>query len=93
MDWREALILGMRWPDLVIMVAVFYTSFALRHAIRDRTPPGLKSARETTFVMVVLGLMFWVLELWLSMVAEIVAALTWGTLWVIARRQKKGDEA
>ncbi len=87
MDWREVLILGQPWPDLGIMVAVFWSSFAMRHAILGRTPPGVRSSRETFFVMAWLALMFWVLGLWWSMAAEIVAAGTWGTLWWIARKQ------
>lgn len=89
MDWRVFEIWGQPWPDYGIMVAVFWSSFAMRHAILNRTPPGVKSSRETFFVMVWLAVMFVMFQLWWSVAAEIVAALTWGTLWWIARRQSR----
>ena len=78
----------MSWQDIVIMICVFWSAFALRHAIKDKTPPALKSARETTIIMLILAGTFLTMGLWLSVAAELFAAGAWGTLWLIAYKQK-----
>jgi hypothetical protein len=83
------------WQDIVIMVANFLFAIILLPQLQDiyhrKTSMNLYSTAITMFGLVVVAITFSTLEMWASMLASLINACIWTSLfWFSLRNRREG---
>jgi len=79
----------MQWQDIIISLAQICLFFALIPSLRSKDKPALSTSASTSFLLGVIAICLFTLELWFAGITAAMVSVAWAILAIQKIKLKK----